>query len=57
MKMSLNREYLFATYIMDINFLSDGATFYLRNLEEYTLKHDYQYLQRLNNDFEFDSRF
>jgi hypothetical protein len=32
MKMTQNREYLFATYVMDISFLSDGAIFFLRNL-------------------------
>jgi hypothetical protein len=57
MKMSLNREYLFATYIMDINFMSDGAATFLRNLEDHTLKHDYLHLQGLANDYEFDSRF
>lgn len=34
MKMTMNREYLFATYIMDINFLNEGGTAtVLRNLE------------------------
>jgi hypothetical protein len=33
MKMTHNKEYLFATYIMDINFLIDeGAISNLRNL-------------------------
>lgn len=32
MKMSLNKEYLFGTYIVDINFISDGAASFLQNL-------------------------
>lgn len=34
LKMTQNREYLFATYIMDMNFLTDGGGIsFLRNLE------------------------
>lgn len=57
MKMSLNREYLFGTYIMDINFISDGAASYLRNLEDHSLKDDVRVLEGVIGDYEFDSKF
>lgn len=39
MKMTMQREYLFATYIMDINFLNEGgSSTFLKNLEESSLQ-------------------
>jgi hypothetical protein len=57
MKMSLNKDYLFGTYIMDINFLCDGAPSFLRNLEDHNLKDDMKMLEGVVGDCEFDSKF
>ena len=58
MKMSMQREYLMATYIMDMNFLNEGGTStFLKNLEESSLKEDEAALATQPRNVSFDSRF
>lgn len=58
MKMTMQREYLFATYIMDINFLNEGGTStFLKNLEESSLQDEQASLATQPRNISFDSRF
>ena len=58
MKMTMQREYLFATYILDINFLNEGGTStFLKNLEEGSLQEEQAALAAQPRSTSFDSRF
>jgi hypothetical protein len=55
--MTQNREHLFATYIMDINFLTEGGAVQLmRNLEESSFKEERERVEAMQREYEFDSR-
>jgi hypothetical protein len=49
-KLTQNNENLFATYIVDMNFLSEIGTYAIRQLEECTVKNDEAYLQQMDVD-------
>lgn len=58
MKLTMQREYLFATYILDINFLNEGgSSTFLKNLEEGSLQEELAALAAQSRSTSFDSRF